>query len=103
MKLSNDTDDESGACRSVNSFQKLNRIGEGTYGLVYRALDKKSNKVVALKRIILHNEDKDGFPLTTIREINTLKRINHPYCVRLLDIVVGRKRDGVFLGKKNYY
>eukprot|EP01041_Mallomonas_annulata_P008575 gene8575-17685_t len=90
-------DEECGACRSVSSFQKLNRIGEGTYGMVYRALDRKSNTIVALKRIILHNESKDGFPLTTIREIATLRRIKHPNCVMLLEVAVGRKRDGVFL------
>lgn len=86
-----------GACRPVSSYQKLNRIGEGTYGMVYRALDRKTNVIVALKRIILHNENKDGFPLTSIREITTLRRINHVNCVRLLDVAVGRKRDGVFL------
>ena len=97
MSSSDATPKECGACRSVSSFEKLNRIGEGTYGLVYRAVDKQDRKIVALKRIILHNESKDGFPLTTIREIAMLRRINHPNCVKLLDIVVGRKRDGVFL------
>lgn len=91
------TTEETGACRTVSSFDKLNRIGEGTYGMVYRAIDKISNAVVALKRIILHNETKDGFPLTSLREISCLRRISHPNCVKLLEVVVGRKRDGVFL------
>ena len=38
-----------GACRSVSEFEKLNRIGEGTYGVVYRARDLKSGEIVALK------------------------------------------------------
>jgi serine/threonine protein kinase len=49
-----------GACRDVDEFEKLNRIGEGTYGTVYRARDKKSGEIVALKRVILHNESQDG-------------------------------------------
>ncbi|RHY87650.1 hypothetical protein DYB37_006900 [Aphanomyces astaci] len=49
-----------GTCRNVDEFEKLNRIGEGTYGTVYRARDKVSGEIVALKRVILHNEKQDG-------------------------------------------
>lgn len=87
-----------GACRPVKSFQKLNQIGEGAYGTVYRGIDKATGRMVALKRVILHNEKQDGFPLTSLREIRMLKLIGrHPNCVRLEEIAVGRKRDGVFL------
>ncbi|OQR91958.1 cyclin-dependent kinase 10-like isoform X1 [Achlya hypogyna] len=86
-----------GACRDVDEFEKLNRIGEGTYGTVYRARDKVSGEIVALKRVILHNEKQDGFPITAIREIKLLKRLHQENCVQLKDVVVGRKRSGVFL------
>ncbi|KAH9157248.1 hypothetical protein AeRB84_000923 [Aphanomyces euteiches] len=90
-----------GTCRDVDEFEKLNRIGEGTYGTVYRARDKKSGEIVALKRVILHNEKQDGvsalFPITAIREIKLLKRLQQENCVQLKDVVVGRKRSGVFL------
>ncbi|RHZ30290.1 hypothetical protein DYB26_006822 [Aphanomyces astaci] len=66
-----------GTCRDVDEFEKLNRIGEGTYGTVYRARDKVSGEIVALKRVILHNEKQDG-----------------ENCVQLKDVVVGRKRSG---------
>ena len=49
-----------GSCRDVNEFEKLNRIGQGTYGTVYRARDKTTGQIVALKRIILHHEEQDG-------------------------------------------
>jgi serine/threonine protein kinase len=49
-----------GGCRDVNAFEKLNRIGEGTYGTVYRARDRDTQRIVALKRVILHNEASDG-------------------------------------------
>ncbi|GAB9465759.1 Cmgc/cdk protein kinase [Globisporangium polare] len=86
-----------GACRDVEEFEKLNRIGEGTYGTVYRARDRRSGRVVALKRVILHNEASEGFPITALREIKLLKRLRHPNCVQLLDVAVGRKRSSVFL------
>lgn len=49
-----------GACRDVEAFEKLNRIGEGTYGTVYRARDRSSGHIVALKRVLLHNEASEG-------------------------------------------
>ncbi|KAJ0404108.1 hypothetical protein ATCC90586_007364 [Pythium insidiosum] len=49
-----------GVCRDVEDFEKLNRIGEGTYGTVYRARDRRSQRIVALKRVLLHNEGSDG-------------------------------------------
>lgn len=92
------TADPYGNCRAVNTFEKINRIGEGTYGTVYRAIDKLTQKMVALKRIIFHGEKNDGFPVTSLREINALRRCsNHPNCVELLDVVVGKSRDSVFL------
>lgn len=86
-----------GSCRSITSFEKLNHIGEGTYGLVYRARDRHKNQHVALKKIILHNEAHDGFPLTTIREIATLNQIQHDNCVQLLDVAVGKEKEEVYL------
>lgn len=76
-----------GTCRPVETYRKICRIGEGTYGTVYSAVDKlaedKTNSTVALKRIILHNEKNDGFPVTTLREISTLRTASmHPNCVR---------------------
>lgn len=38
-------------CRSVEEFDCLNRIEEGTYGVVYRARDKRTGELVALKRL----------------------------------------------------
>lgn len=86
-----------GQCRPVNSYSNISRIGEGTYGMVYKAIDKITKEKVALKQIILHNEKNEGFPITSIREIATLREINHVNCVKLLDVVVGSRRDGVFL------
>jgi len=88
-----------GTCRSVNDFEKLGgRIGEGTYGTVYRARDRTSGKVVALKKIILHNEEKDGFPLTSIRELSALRKCQgHAGIVKFIEVAVGKARDGTFI------
>jgi serine/threonine protein kinase len=86
-----------GQCESVSLYSNYTQIGEGTYGTVYRAVHITTAEVVALKRIILHNEHTEGFPITSIREIATLRQINHTNCVRLLDVVVNHRRDGVFL------
>lgn len=67
-------------------YQKIEKIGEGTYGVVYKTLDKKKNTVVALKKIRLQSED-SGIPATTIREIAVLRELKHPNIVRLLDCV----------------
>ncbi|KAJ2999523.1 hypothetical protein HDV02_002670 [Globomyces sp. JEL0801] len=74
------------ALRSVDNYEKLNRIEEGSYGIVYRAKDKDTNDIVALKKLKLENE-KDGFPITSLREIHTLKLIDHPNVVKVLEIV----------------
>lgn len=65
----------------MERYQKLERIGEGTYGIVYKAKDRKSGKIVALKRIRLEAED-EGIPSTAIREISLLKELRHPNIVR---------------------
>ncbi|XP_034950733.1 cyclin-dependent kinase 11B isoform X2 [Chelonus insularis] len=83
-------------CRSVEEFQCLNRIEEGTYGVVYRARDKRTDEIVALKRLKMEKE-KDGFPITSLREINTLLKAQHPNIVTVREIVVGSNMDKIFI------
>jgi cell division protein kinase 1 len=52
----------------------------GTYGVVYKAKNKKDGTIVALKKIRLENED-EGVPSTAIREISLLKELTHPNVV----------------------
>ncbi|RZC33125.1 cdk10/11-like protein [Asbolus verrucosus] len=83
-------------CRSVEEFQCLNRIEEGTYGVVYRAKDKRTEDIVALKRLKMEKE-KEGFPITSLREINTLLKGQHPNIVTVREIVVGSNMDKIFI------
>lgn len=79
-------------CRSVDCFKKLNRIEEGTYGIVYRAQDKETGDIVALKQLKLERE-REGFPVTSLREINALMTCRHPNVVNVREIVVGSRLD----------
>lgn len=55
-----------GKCALVaDRYDKVGRIGEGTYGIVYKAIDRQTNQIVALKRCIPHHEASDGFPITS--------------------------------------
>ncbi|KAL8134008.1 cyclin-dependent kinase C-1-like [Apium graveolens] len=72
--------------RNIDCFQKLEQIGEGTYGQVYMARDNKTGEIVALKKIRMDNE-KEGFPITAIREIKILKKLQHENVIRLKEIV----------------
>ena len=67
----------------MERYQKLERIGEGTYGVVYKAKDRVLETIIALKRIRLEAED-EGIPSTAIREISLLKELRHPNIVRSL-------------------
>ncbi|XP_064642170.1 cyclin-dependent kinase 11B-like [Lineus longissimus] len=83
-------------CRNVDEFNCLNRIEEGTYGVVYRAKDKKTNEIVALKRLKMEKE-KEGFPITSLREINTLLKAQHINIVTVREIVVGSNMDKIYI------
>ncbi|KAM6317691.1 cyclin-dependent kinase 3 [Podargus strigoides] len=72
-------------------FQKVEKIGEGTYGVVYKALNKHTGQLVALKKIHLDSET-EGVPSTAIREISLLKELKHPNIVRLLDVIHSQKK-----------
>jgi cell division cycle 2-like protein len=76
-------------CRSVYSYTRLNHIEEGTYGVVFRARCNDTNQIFALKKLKLE-EEKQGFPITSLREIMALMVAgDHPNVVGIREIVVG--------------
>lgn len=74
--------------RSVYCYERLNQIEEGSYGVVFRARDKDTGDIVALKKLKL-DEEKHGFPITALREINALMSCHHDNVVRIREVVVG--------------
>jgi cyclin-dependent kinase len=65
----------------TTQYAQLQKIGEGTYGIVYKAQDRKSGELLALKKIRLEAED-EGIPSTAIREISLLKHLQHDSIVK---------------------
>ena len=83
---------EWGPCRHVDNFEKLNHIEEGSYGWVSRARETATGEVVALKKLKMDNAN-DGFPVTGLREIQTLMASRHTNIVTLREVVMGDKLD----------
>ncbi|CAG9327750.1 unnamed protein product [Blepharisma stoltei] len=79
-------------CRSASSFEKIAQVGEGTYGNVFKAKDRITNEVYAMKKIKMDRE-KEGFPITALREIKLLKQMDHPNIVKLKEIVTSKSTD----------
>ncbi|EIN13497.1 Pkinase-domain-containing protein [Punctularia strigosozonata HHB-11173 SS5] len=82
--------------RSVYCYERLNQIEEGSYGVVFRARDKQTGDIVALKKLKLE-EEKHGFPITALREINALMTCRHENVVNIREVVVGDTLTQVFV------
>lgn len=70
----------------LEKYRKEEKLGEGTYGVVYKATERSTNRVVALKKMRLDGED-EGVPSVAIREISLLRELRHSNVVRLLDVL----------------
>ncbi|XP_015593137.1 cyclin-dependent kinase 1 [Cephus cinctus] len=75
----------------MENFVKIEKIGEGTYGVVYKGKHKKTGQIVAMKKIRLESDD-EGVPSTAIREISLLKELRHPNIVSLVDVLMEEPR-----------
>ena len=75
----------------LEKYAKVEKVGEGTYGVVYKCKMKGTNDFVALKKLSLENED-EGIQSTSIREISFLKQLRHPNIVYLIDLIHGEKK-----------
>ncbi|KAJ2327850.1 hypothetical protein IWW51_001515 [Coemansia sp. RSA 2702] len=85
------------SCRRLSDcYERLNKIEEGTYGIVYRARDLRSNETVALKQLKL-DQERNGFPITALREIHTLLLAKHPNIVNVREIVVGTSLNSIYM------
>ena len=107
-----------GQCTSVDAFEKLNQLGEGSknicsadriyhahipiaYGVVFRAQERTSSRVVALKQVRMQPEERhNGVPITALREISILRSLRHHNIVNVLDVAVGDDfMDEVYMGE----
>lgn len=98
-------------CRDVDDYEKITKIGQGrsciqirllllivifyvsfnsgTFGEVFKAKHRASKKIVALKKVLMENE-KEGFPITALREIKILQLLKHENVVNLIEICATR-------------
>ena len=72
--------------KRLNEFRKVRKIGEGTYGEVYEAIDTTNNRRVAMKKMRIENKD-EGIPITALREMCILKHLRHDNVVKLYEII----------------
>jgi cyclin-dependent kinase 2 len=86
MRNMQDSSEEIDANTGKVRYEHIEKLGEGTYGVVYKAKDLFKNEIVAIKKIRLENED-EGMPSTAMREIAILKELGHPNIVHLRDVI----------------
>lgn len=77
--------------RNIDAFIMKSQIGEGAYGKVYKAIDATSQEVVALK-MVRNDNDKEGFPITAVREIKILKQLCHENIVNLKEVITDKPK-----------
>ncbi|KAJ3681426.1 hypothetical protein LUZ60_015915 [Juncus effusus] len=84
------------APRKAESFEKLDKIGQGTYSSVYRARDLETGKVVALKKVRFANMDPESVKFMA-REIHILRRLDHPNVIKLEGLVTSKMSSNLYL------
>ncbi|KAL6047675.1 Cyclin-dependent kinase 11B [Balamuthia mandrillaris] len=83
-------------CRRVDDiYEPLNRVQEGAYGVVHRALDKETGEIYALKKFKISSTE--SFPVTSLREISVLMSCDHPNIVKAREVVVGKDTNSFYL------
>lgn len=75
----------------LENFEIIEQIGEGIYGSVFKARDKKTQQYVALKKVKIES-DEEGVPSTTIREIALLRDLDHQNIIKLKNIIHWNKK-----------
>ncbi|PKA51001.1 putative serine/threonine-protein kinase [Apostasia shenzhenica] len=82
--------------RRADSFQKIDKIGQGTYSNVYKARDSLTGKIVALKKVRFDTLEQESVKFMA-REILILRRLDHPNVVKLEGLVTSRMCCSLYL------
>eukprot|EP00656_Telonema_subtile_P055197 TRINITY_DN847_c0_g1_i11.p1 TRINITY_DN847_c0_g1~~TRINITY_DN847_c0_g1_i11.p1 ORF type:complete len:337 (-),score=32.33 TRINITY_DN847_c0_g1_i11:721-1731(-) len=79
-------------CEIYGPVEDWDQVGEGTFGEVFKARDSQTDDMVALKKIRMRNE-REGFPITAIREIKLLRDLHHENVIDLREVVSSKEED----------
>lgn len=82
--------------RNIDSYQPISKIDEGSYGIVYKAQDKITGEIVAIKKIKLSQTSASDFPITSIREINILFSLSHQNILKYHIISYGNSYSKIY-------
>ncbi|GMP54584.1 hypothetical protein CsSME_00019709 [Camellia sinensis var. sinensis] len=82
--------------RRADSFEKLDKIGQGTYSSVYKARDRTQKKIVALKKVRFDSMDPESIKFMA-REIVILRRLDHPNIIKLEGLVTSHNSCSLYL------
>lgn len=82
--------------RSASTFEKYDKIGQGTYSTVFKARDLISQKVVALKRVRFDNLDHESVKFMA-REIIFLRKLDHPNVIKLEGLITSKNSRSLYL------
>ncbi|KAI7990325.1 putative serine/threonine-protein kinase [Camellia lanceoleosa] len=82
--------------RSADSFERLKKIGQGTYSSVYKARDLKNGKIVAMKKVRFVNMDPESVRFMA-REIHILRKLDHPNVMKLEGLATSRMLGSLYL------
>lgn len=75
----------------MDKYDKLGKIGEGSYGVVFKCRNKETGAIVAIKKF-MESDDEPLIKKIALREIRMLKNLKHPNLVNLLDVFKRKKR-----------
>ena len=82
-------------CRTFCSgrYEYVSKLGEGSYGEVYKVNDKDRSLVVALKKVKFQGDKNQGIPQSSLRELAVLKELDHDNIIKLYDIVQSKEQN----------
>ncbi|XP_051124148.1 probable serine/threonine-protein kinase At1g54610 [Andrographis paniculata] len=82
--------------KSADAFVKIDKIGQGTYSNVYKAMDRRTGKIVALKKVRFDTSEPESVKFMA-REIMTLQKLDHPNIVKLEGLATSRMQYSIYL------